>query len=438
MKTDMPPLSILLIGAGAREHALAWKLSGEAGVGRLVCAPGNPGMAQVAEIADVAVDDYPGLLGLVDREGFDLVVVGPEAPLAAGLADALLDRGVPVFGPTQGAARLEASKGFTKAFCDRHGIPTADYQLFEALDAAVAHLEARAERGDSGPYVLKADGLAAGKGVVIAEDADAARAALEEMFGGRFGEAGATVVIEDFLEGEEVSFFAVSDGQTAWPLLAAQDHKRVGEGDTGPNTGGMGAYSPAPVWTPELEREVMETIIGPTVSGMRGEGHEFRGVLFAGLMVTEGGPKLIEYNVRFGDPECQVLMRRMASELAPLLLACALGDLSDTEPPAWFGEPCVNVVMATQGYPGAYEKGSVIRGVEEAEALDGVVVFQAGTRVGRNCGRLKANGGRVLSVTAVGETLPEAVERAYGAVDSIDWPEGFVRRDIGWRALGRG
>ena len=423
-------MKILLIGSGGREHALAWKLSRDASVTQLICAPGNPGIAEVADIAEVKADDVVGLLALAQREAPDLVVVGPEQPLAMGLADALVAQGIPTFGPTEAAAQLESSKAFTKAFCDRHAIPTAGYGTFTDLGDATAFLDTM-----SAPYVLKASGLAAGKGVVIAEDLETAKAELAEFFSGKFGEASTTVVIEEFMEGEEVSFFALSDGTTAWPLIGCQDHKRVGEGDTGPNTGGMGAYSPAPVFTPDMERRVMEDIIAPTVSGMASEGAEFRGVLFAGLMITADGPKLIEYNVRFGDPECQVVMRRMASELAPLLLACAKGDLSAAKPPAWFDEPVVNIVMATQGYPGSYEKGSVITGVEKAAAQDGVIVFHAGTRIGRNCGKLKANGGRVLNVTASGSTLREAVDRAYDAVDTIDWPEGFVRRDIAHRAL---
>ena len=424
-------MRVLLIGSGGREHALAWKLSRDADVSEVVCAPGNPGIAKVASVVDVAVDDYVGLLGLAERERPDLVVVGPEAPLAEGLADELRAMGVPVFGPNQDAAQLESSKAFTKAFCTRHAIPTAEFAIFDDVDAAKAYVGAR-----PGPYVLKADGLAAGKGVVIVGEADEAKSELDAFFSGKFGDASATVVIEEFMEGQEVSFFALTDGTTALPLIGCQDHKRVGEGDTGPNTGGMGAYSPAPVFTEAMEERVMADIIGPTVSGMAAEGMPFSGVLFAGLMITSDGPKLIEYNVRFGDPECQVVMRRLASDLAPYLLACANGTLADTAPLRWFDDAVVNVVMATQGYPGAYEKGSVIEGVDAAEAMEEVIVFHAGTRIGRNCGKLKANGGRVLGVTASASTLKDAVERAYAAVDAIDWPEGFVRRDIAHRALG--
>jgi phosphoribosylamine--glycine ligase len=423
-------MNILLIGSGGREHALAWKLSQDADVTRLVCAPGNPGIAEVAQIVDVAADDIIGILALTQREQFDLVVVGPEQPLAMGLADALTEMGVPVFGPSEAAAQLESSKAFTKAFCDRHAIPTAAYGTFTDLKSATAYLKEM-----SAPYVLKADGLAAGKGVVIAENLKTAKAELKEFFSGKFGDASTTVVIEEFMEGQEVSFFALSDGKTAMPLIGAQDHKRVGEGDTGPNTGGMGAYSPTPIFDEAMERRVMKEIIGPTVSGMASENAPFTGVLFAGLMITKDGPKLIEYNVRFGDPECQVIMRRMASDLAPLLLACAKGELDKADPPAWFDDPVVNIVMATQGYPGKYDKGSVISGTEKLTDMDGVQLFHAGTRVGRNCGKLKANGGRVLNITASGDTLKSAVDRAYTAVDTIDWPEGFVRRDIAHLAL---
>ena len=424
-------MKVLLIGSGGREHALAWKLSHDASVTDLICAPGNPGIAEVSSVVDVKADDVIGLLALAQREAPDLVVVGPEAPLAAGLADMLMESGIAVFGPTQAAAQLESSKAFTKGFCDRHAIPTAAYATFDNLEKAIAYVEKRKP-----PFVLKADGLAAGKGVVIAEDLDTAKAELAEFFSGKFGDASTTVVIEEFMEGQEVSFFALTDGEHSIPLIGCQDHKRVGEGDTGPNTGGMGAYSPTPIFDEAMETRVMQEIIGPTVSGMAAEGMPFAGVLFAGLMITADGPKLIEYNVRFGDPECQVVMRRLASELAPMLAACATGKLAKAEPPTWFDDPVVNVVMATQGYPGAYEKGSVIEGVDAANAMDDVIVFHAGTRRGRNCGKLKANGGRVLNVTASGATLREAVDRAYAAVDAIDWPEGFVRRDIAHRALG--
>ena len=423
-------MKLLLIGSGGREHALAWKLVQSPDVKTLHCAPGNAGIAEVADIVDVAADDMIGLLALIQRETYDLVVVGPEQPLAMGLVDALEDIGVPVFGPTQAAAQLESSKAFTKAFCDRYEIPTAGYGVFTDVKSAKAHLKTM-----NPPYVLKADGLAAGKGVVIPETLKEAEAELDEFFSGKFGDASETVVIEDFMRGQEASFFAISDGKTALPLIAAQDHKRAFDGDKGPNTGGMGAYSPAPVFTDEVLTTVMEKIIQPTVYGMAKDGHPFKGVLFAGLMITEEGPKLIEYNARFGDPECQVIMRRLQSDLLPILLATDAGTLDTVEAPAWFNEPVANVVLAAEGYPGAYKKGTVISGVETANERDGVVVFQAGTRRGKNCGKLKANGGRVLNVTASGETLREAVDAAYAAVDDIKWSAKQYRTDIGHHAL---
>jgi phosphoribosylamine--glycine ligase len=423
-------MKLLLIGSGGREHALAWKLVQSSDIKTLHCAPGNAGIAEVADIVDVAADDMIGLLALIQREAYDLVVVGPEQPLAMGLVDALEDLGVPVFGPTQAAAQLESSKAYTKAFCDRYEIPTAGYGVFTDVKSAKAHLKTM-----NPPYVLKADGLAAGKGVVIPETLKEAEAELDEFFSGKFGDASETVVIEDFMRGQEASFFAISDGKTALPLIAAQDHKRAFDGDKGPNTGGMGAYSPAPVFTDEVLTTVMEKIIQPTVYGMAKDGHPFKGVLFAGLMITEEGPKLIEYNARFGDPECQVIMRRLQSDLLPILLATDAGTLDQIEAPAWFNEPVANVVLAAEGYPGAYKKGTVISGVEIANERDGVVVFQAGTRRGKNCGKLKANGGRVLNVTASGKTLREAVDAAYAAVDDIKWSAKQYRTDIGHHAL---
>ena len=423
-------MNVLLIGSGGREHALAWKLAQSPLVTELTCAPGNAGMAEVANIVDVAADDMVGLLALVQRGGYDLVVVGPEAPLAAGLVDALAEMGVPCFGPTRAAAQLESSKAFTKDFCTRYNIPTARYGTFTEAEAAKAFLA-----GMEPPYVLKSDGLAAGKGVVIVDTLSEAEAELDAFFSGKFGDASSTVVIEEFMHGEEASFFAICDGETALPLIAAQDHKRAYDGDEGPNTGGMGAYSPAPVFTDAVRDRVMAEIVIPTMHGMKKDGHPFRGVLFAGLMITEEGPKLIEYNVRFGDPECQVVMRRLQSDLLPLLLASCEGTLDTVEAPAWFSDPVVNVVLAAKGYPGAYKKGTVIAGVEAANARDGVVVFHAGTRRGRNCGKLKANGGRVLGVTASGETLREAVDTAYAAVDGITWSAKQYRTDIAHRAL---
>lgn len=423
-------MKLLLIGSGGREHALAWKLEQSPDVETLHCAPGNAGIAEVADIVDVAADDMIGLLALIQREAYDLVIVGPEQPLAMGLVDALQDLGVPVFGPTQAAAQLESSKAFTKAFCDRYDIPTAGYGVFTDVVAAKAYLKTM-----TAPYVLKADGLAAGKGVVIPETLQDAEAELDEFFSGKFGNASETVVIEDFMRGQEASFFAISDGKTALPLIAAQDHKRAFDGDEGPNTGGMGAYSPAPVFTDEILSTVMEKIIQPTVYGMAKDGHPFKGVLFAGLMITEDGPKLIEYNARFGDPECQVIMRRLQSDLLPILLAADAGTLDTVDAPAWFNEPVANVVLAAKGYPGAYKKGTVISGVETANERDGVVVFHAGTRRGKNCGQLKANGGRVLNITASGTTLREAVDAAYAAVDDIKWSAKQYRTDIAHHAL---
>lgn len=425
-------MKLLLIGSGGREHALAWKLAQSPDVETLHCAPGNAGIAEVADIVDVAADDMIGLLALIQREAYSLVVVGPEQPLAMGLVDALQDLGVPVFGPTQAAAQLESSKAFTKAFCDRYDIPTAGYGVFTDVVAAKAHLKTM-----TAPYVLKADGLAAGKGVVIPETLQDAEAELDDFFSGKFGNASETVVIEDFMRGQEASFFAISDGKSALPLIAAQDHKRAFDGDEGPNTGGMGAYSPAPVFTDDILSTVMEKIIQPTVYGMAKDGHPFKGVLFAGLMITEDGPKLIEYNARFGDPECQVIMRRLQSDLLPILLAADAGTLDTVDAPAWFNEPVANVVLAAKGYPGAYKKGTVISGVETANERDGVVVFHAGTRRGKNCGKLKANGGRVLNITASGSTLREAVNTAYAAVDDIKWSAKQYRTDIAHHALAK-
>ena len=424
-------MNVLLIGSGGREHALAWKLAQDPGVTELTCAPGNAGMAEVANIVDVAADDYVGLVALVQRGGYDFVVIGPEAPLAAGLVDALAEMGVSCFGPTQAAAQLESSKAFTKDFCTRYHIPTAGYGTFTDAAEAKAFLSEMKP-----PYVLKSDGLAAGKGVVIVDTREEAEAELDEFLSGKFGDASSTVVIEEFMHGQEASFFALCDGDTALPLIAAQDHKRAFDGDEGPNTGGMGAYSPAPVFTDAVRDRVMAEIIIPTLHGMKKEGHPFRGVLFAGLMITEDGPKLIEYNVRFGDPECQVVMRRLQSDLLPLLLASANGTLADVEAPAWFSDPVVNVVLAAKGYPGSYKKGTVINGVKDVNEREGVVVFHAGTRRGRNCGKLKANGGRVLGVTASGDTLQDAVARAYEAVDGVKWSAKQYRTDIAAKALG--
>ena len=423
-------MKVLLIGSGGREHALAWKLDQSELVTDLTCAPGNAGIAEIAATVPIAADDIPLLLGLIQREHYDFVVVGPEAPLALGLVDELQERGVKVFGPTEQAAQLEASKAFTKALCDKYNIPTASYGVFTELKEAKAFLKTM-----SPPYVLKADGLAAGKGVVIPETLKEAEAELKEYFSGKFGDAGQKVLIEEFMHGEEASFFAISDGKTALPLIAAQDHKRAYDGDKGPNTGGMGAYSPAPVFTEEVYTDVMANIIQPTVDGMAKDGHPFVGVLFAGLMITKDGPKLIEYNARFGDPECQVLMRRLESDLMEIFIAAEAGKLNKLKAPKWNDKPVVNVVMAAKGYPGKYEKGTKINGIENVEIENSdVLVFHAGTKR-EDDGQLLSNGGRVLNVTAIGDTLEDAVETAYNAVKKIDWPDGTYRKDIAHRAL---
>jgi phosphoribosylamine---glycine ligase len=427
-------MNILLLGSGGREHALAWKLAQSrllTNLGdKLFAAPGNPGIAQHAALVEVDLADHAAVVHFCLSMDIGLVVVGPEGPLVDGLANSLRAAGVPTFGPSQAAARLEGSKGFTKEICGAGNIPTAAYETFDSKAAALDGLA-----DFSAPYVIKADGLAAGKGVVIAESLAEAEAALDDMFGGGFGKAGASVVIEDFMTGEEVSFFAITDGTTVVPFGAAQDHKRVGEGDTGPNTGGMGAYSPAPVFTPELQSQVMAKIIEPTVEIMRVKGMPYSGVLFAGLMLTQTGPKLIEYNCRFGDPECQVLMMRLESDLGELLLACAEGQLAKVEVPRFSSDSALTVVMAAAGYPGTPKNGGRIAGIAAAEA-QGAKVFHAGTALDNN-GDLIANGGRVLSVAAHGHSTLEAQHAAYAAVDALDFIDGFCRRDIGWRELTR-
>lgn len=423
-------MKVLLIGSGGREHALAWKLSQSELVTDIVCAPGNAGIAELASIAAVPADDIIGILALVQSGGFDFVIVGPEQPLALGLVDALQDLDVKVFGPTQAAAQLESSKAFTKELCSRYNIPTAAYGVFTDLKKAKAYLKTMKP-----PYVLKADGLAAGKGVVLPETRKEAEAELEEFFSGKFGEASHTVVIEEFMSGQEVSFFAISDGVTAVPLIGAQDHKRAFDGDKGPNTGGMGAYSPAPIFDDAALSLVMDKIIQPTIHGMAKDGHPFVGVLFAGLMMTPQGPKLIEYNARFGDPECQVLMRRLQSDLMEIFIAAEAGDLDKLTAPAWFDDPVVNVVLATKGYPGKYKKGAQIKGIDNANEMDGVVVFHAGTKLNEK-GVVCAAGGRVLNITSQASNLEDAVAIAYKAVDeAIKWPGGFCRRDIAHHAL---
>ncbi len=422
-------MNILLLGGGGREHALAWKLAQSPTLDRLWAAPGNPGIAQHTELVALDATDHAAVVAFCRANAVDLVVIGPEAPLVDGLPDALRAEGLAVFGPNKAAAQLEGSKGFTKDLCAEAGIPTAAYARFNDRDAAVAGL---ARFGL--PVVIKADGLAAGKGVIIAHTADEAHAAIEDMFGGGFGAAGGSVVIEAFMDGEEVSFFALSDGRTVLPFGSAQDHKRVGDGDTGPNTGGMGAYSPATVLTPALEARVMAEIVRPTVAAMATRGTPFSGVLFAGLMLTETGPKLIEYNARFGDPETQVLMMRFDGDLAALLHAVATGRLSEANLPRLTNTTALTVVMAAKGYPGPPAKGGAIAGLDEA-ARRGAVVFHAGTSLANDT--LVASGGRVLAITATGPDLATAQATAYRAVDAIDFPDGFCRRDIGWREISR-
>ncbi|OJW73927.1 MAG: phosphoribosylamine--glycine ligase [Sphingomonadales bacterium 63-6] len=427
-------MNILLLGSGGREHALAWKLAQSRLIasegGALYAAPGNPGIAQYATLLSLDVTDHAAVIALCAEKGIGLVVIGPEAPLVDGLADSLRGEGIPVFGPSKAAAQLEGSKGFTKDLCERAGIPTAGYVRTKSLDEALEALSRFKP-----PYVLKADGLAAGKGVVIAEDRATAEEALADMFGGAFGEAGAEVVIEEFLTGEEASFFVLTDGASIMSIGSAQDHKRVGDGDTGPNTGGMGAYSPAPVLNAALRGEVISRIIAPTVKTMADEGTPYSGVLYAGLMLTPEGPKLIEYNCRFGDPECQVLMLRLDSDLGELLLACAENRLGAMEPARLSPRKALTVVMAANGYPAEPEKGGIIRKIEAAEA-GGAKVFHAGTALDAE-GNLVANGGRVLNVTALGDTVSEAQSAAYRAVTAIDFPTGFYRHDIGYREVAR-
>ncbi len=421
-------MRVLLIGSGGREHALAWKIAASPLLTKLFAAPGNPGIAKEAELVKLDIADHAAVTAFCKDNAIDLVVVGPEGPLVAGIADDLRDQGIRVFGPSKRAARLEGSKGFTKDLCAKYDIPTAAYGRFTDLAAAKTYVEKV-----GAPIVIKADGLAAGKGVTIAMTLDEARAALDACFDGAFGDAGAEVVVEEFMTGEEASFFCLCDGTTALPFGTAQDHKRVGDGDTGPNTGGMGAYSPAPVMSPEIVERTMREIVEPTMRGMAELGAPFAGILFAGLMITDEGPKLIEYNTRFGDPECQVLMMRLKDDLLVLLNAAVDGQLAHSSV-RWRDEAALTVVMAARGYPGTPEKGSVIRGLDEA-AGDGVEIFHAGTAI--NGGALVANGGRVLNVTASGKTVGEAQARAYAALDRIDWPQGFCRRDIGWQAMAR-
>jgi phosphoribosylamine--glycine ligase len=422
-------MNILLVGSGGREHSLAWKIAASPLVRRLVATPGNPGMAAQCELREVAATDVAGLVALAGEIAADLVVIGPESAVEAGLADALAAAGVPCFGPSAQAGQLESSKAFTKAFCDRHGLPTSAYAVCDAAPDAKAALARFTP-----PYVIKADGLAAGKGVVIAAERGEAEAAIDDAFGGRFGAAGARVVIEEFLEGEIGSLFALCDGKTAMLFGWAQDHKRAFDGEQGPNTGGMGTYSPAPVFTPELVEQVRTRLVEPALAGIAAEGAPYRGVLFVELMATRDGPKLVEFNARFGDPECQVLMLRLESDLVPYLMACARGRLAEMPPPVWRAEAAICVVLAARGYPGAPAAGGEIRGAEVDFGPD-VAVFHAGTKLD-DAGRLRAAGGRVLNVCARAPSLREARDRAYAAAAAIDFPDGFCRRDIGWRVLG--
>ncbi|MDQ0466920.1 phosphoribosylamine--glycine ligase [Caulobacter ginsengisoli] len=421
-------MNILLVGSGGREHALAWKIAQSPLATRLVAAPGNPGIAALCEVRPVKATDVEGLVKLAVEIAADLVVVGPESALEVGLADALADVSIPCFGPTKAAAELETSKAFSKGFFARHGLATAAYGVFEDTAAAGVFLDAMQP-----PYVIKADGLAAGKGVVIAQSRAEADAAVADMLGGRFGTAGARVVIEEFMVGEEASLFALCDGETAVLIGSGQDHKRAYDGDQGPNTGGMGSYSPAPVLTDALIRRAFEDLIVPTARGLAAEGRPFRGVFYAGLMLTAEGPKLVEYNARFGDPETQVLMLRLQSDLVPYLLAAATGRLADLPEPVWRDEAAICVVMAAEGYPDAPKSGAAITGAD-ADFGGEAVVFHAGT-IRDEAGVLRASGGRVLNVCALGATLHEARDIAYAAVGTIDLPGGFYRSDIGWRAL---
>jgi phosphoribosylamine---glycine ligase len=422
-------VNILLLGSGGREHALAWKMAASPLTDRLVCAPGNAGIAREAECVALDIADHPAVITFCRANRIDLVVVGPEAPLCAGIVDDLEAAGIKAFGPTRAAARLEGSKGFTKDLCRENLIPTADYQRFRTAEAANSYVCDR-----RAPIVVKADGLAAGKGVIVAQSLAEAEAAIDLMFGGGLGEVGGEIVIEAFLDGEEASFFALCDGDVAIPFSTAQDHKRAFDGDQGPNTGGMGAYSPASNIDEAMSARVMAEIIEPTLRAMKAMGTPYKGVLYAGLMITEQGPKLIEYNVRFGDPECQVLMLRLMSDLVPALLASRDGMLKSFDL-RWYPQTALTVVMAAKGYPGSYAKDSIIEGIDNATAIEGVEIFHAGTRA--EGGKTLANGGRVLDVCAVGNTVRQAQARAYEAVERIRWSDGFCRHDIGWRAVQR-
>ncbi|MCU9837775.1 phosphoribosylamine--glycine ligase [Ruegeria sp. WL0004] len=420
-------MNILILGSGGREHALAWAVMQNPKCDKLIVAPGNAGIAQIAECADLDIMNGGLVATFAEENAIDFVIVGPEAPLAAGVADRLREAGLLVFGPSEAAARLEASKSFTKEICDAAGAPTAGYARFSEAGPAKDYI-----RAQGAPIVIKADGLAAGKGVIVAMDEATALAAIDDMLGGAFGGAGAEVVIEEFMEGEEASLFVLVDGETVLSIGTAQDHKRVGEGDTGPNTGGMGAYSPAPVLSAEVEARAMEEIVRPTMAEMARRGMPFQGVLYAGLMIKDGAPRLVEYNVRFGDPECQVLMLRLGAQAMDLMHAAAEGRLDEAQV-NWSDDHAITVVMAANGYPGSYEKGSEIKGLDALPEDSRNMVFHAGTAARE--GAIVATGGRVLNVTARGDSLAEARDRAYAMVEAIDWPGGFYRRDIGWRAL---
>ena len=423
-------MKVLLVGGGGREHALAWRLAASEKCAALYCAPGNPGIADIAECINTSIEDIDGLITFAKDKKIDLIVAGPEGPLVAGLADRANAAGIKIFGPSQVAAQLEGSKGFTKDLCSKYDIPTAGYGRFTDPAKASEFI-----RKTGAPIVVKADGLAAGKGVIIAQSVEEAEEAAKDMLSGNaFGAAGASIVVEEYLDGEELSFFALTDGKTVIPFTSAQDHKRVGEGDVGPNTGGMGAYSPAHMLTHDVQQKIMERIILPTVRGMEKDGNPFQGILFAGIMVVKGDPYLIEYNVRFGDPECQPMLLRLQNDLLGLLDACASGTL-DQHPPLEFSDHiALGVVMAAKGYPGNYAKGGVIKGITKADQRQGVKVFHAGTS--RNAaGEIVSSGGRVLTVTASAPTVEEAQKLAYMAVDQIEWADGFCRRDIGWRAV---
>ncbi|WP_208541141.1 MULTISPECIES: phosphoribosylamine--glycine ligase [Bartonella] len=420
-------MNVLLIGSGGREHALAWKIAESPLLTKLYCAPGNPATIELGENIDLNINDHSLVINFCKEHSIDLVIVGPEGPLVEGITDSLNAAGICVFGPTQKAAQLEGSKSFTKDLCYRNNIPTSIYQCFNNASQAKSYI-----RQQGVPIVIKADGLAAGKGVVVAMTMQEAFDAVDACFEGTFNDAKKKIVVEAFLEGEEASFFCLCDGTTAIPFGSAQDHKRVGDGDTGANTGGMGAYSPAPIMTEEMVNRTLKEIVEPALRDMAAMGAPFKGILFTGLMITQKGPELIEFNVRFGDPECQVLMMRLKDDILPLLLAAAQGNLKNKHI-QWSEKTALTVVMAAKGYPNAPQKGSIIRNVDKVNALPDVKVFQAGTAL--HNGELIANGGRVLNITATGETVAHAQKRAYEAVDCIDWPQGFVRRDIGWRAI---